>query len=252
MSNFFSRTPSGAVFREFTPVHFAVIFVLAAAVSLTVLFARKIRANAKLTRRLPYILGGAAWTLEVAFHIWNFVTHNAFLVNLVPLELCSISLLLSVVLVVTDSRRVFEFYYFVSIGALMAVLFPSYGGYGPGSFRFWHFFFVHCFTFWLNIYYLAVRGYRLHKTSYLYLVAVMIPLSLVVRFIDRRFDLNYMFLNGTSGTTSPLDFLGTNAAYFYKLALLSLSIFFVLYIVAPKYKPQELDQIGEREQQPQH
>ncbi|MDR0813511.1 MAG: TIGR02206 family membrane protein [Oscillospiraceae bacterium] len=251
MSNFFSRNPAGAPFREFSPVHFAVIFVLAAAVFATIFFARKIRANAKLTRRLPFILGGVAWTLEVAFHIWNFVTHNAFLENLVPLELCSISLLLSVVLVLTDSRRVFEFYYFVSIGALMAVLFPSYGGYGPGSFRFWHFFFVHCFTFWLNIYYLAVRGYRLRKTSFLSLLAIMVPLSFFVRFIDRRFDRNYMFLNGTSGTTSPLDFLGTSTAYFYKLALLAISIFFVLYLVGPKYKPQESDQIGECEQQQQ-
>jgi hypothetical integral membrane protein (TIGR02206 family) len=208
--------------------------LLAIAIYLTFRYADRIKANVKTEKHLPLFLGIAAWVLEIVFHIWNYVNKTHFVKNLIPLELCSISLVLTVFLCFSNNQSVFEIYYFFSIGALMAILFPSYGGFGPDRFRFYHYFFCHSYIVWLNFYYLKVKGFRLRRTAFLRLVAVMIPLSFLTRFIDLRFDVDYMFLLGPSATKSPLDFLGDGNAYFYKLLLLALTIFFVLYLAGPK------------------
>jgi len=234
MPGFFSDQPGRWIFTEFGPIHLVVIAVVAVAIALTVTFRRRLRARAGVRRAVPLVCLGVAMVLEVAYHVWTYVNDLDFWFNFWPLELCSISPWLSVALLSTHSRAVFEIFYFVSIGGLMAVLFPSFGPYGPDHFRFWHFFVVHAYAVWLNAWFLSVEGYRLRRTAFLRLLAFAVPFAALVRLIDWRFDVNYMYLRGPSATASPLDVLGSPPWYFVNLLLLALAIFFLMYLVAPK------------------
>jgi len=234
MSRFFGATPAGWTFSAFSPLHWAVLAVLAIAIALTVVFRHRLRDNARVRRWLPITLMSVALVLEVTYHVWTGVNHLDFWFNLVPLELCAISLWLGVALVLTHNRTVYEIYYFISIGALAAILFPAFGGFGPDHFRFWHYFFDHSYTLWLNAWFLAVEGFRLRRRALLRLLVVMVPFVLVVRLVDWKFGVNYMYLAGPSDTSSPLDFLGQPPWYFVNLLILALVIFGLMYLVAPK------------------
>ena len=174
--NIFSKNP-GVEFHSFSALHFVIIAVFLVLSAATVIFSGRIRENEKLKRWLPVALCAVALILEAMYHVWNFYYGTDFVKNLVPLELCSISLVLSVVLLATKNQAVFEIYYFFSIGAFMALAFPSYGGFGPDHFRFYHFFFCHSFLIWLAVYFVSVLGYRLSTKSLLRIVALMIPLD---------------------------------------------------------------------------
>ncbi|MDR1765558.1 MAG: TIGR02206 family membrane protein [Lachnospiraceae bacterium] len=241
MATFFGKDPTGAVFQEFGPLHFFIIGLLAACIASTCLCAGRIRRHETLRRRLPVALGCVAWALLVAYNVWTYVNDLEFIKNLLPLELCSLSLLMTIPLAITGSHALFQVYYFFSAGALMAVLFPSFGGYGPTHIRFWHYFYTHSYIIWLNAYFLSVNRYALSRYAYAHLLAVVFPLAAIVRVIDMKFGVDYMFLDGPSATKSPLDFLGGGVGYFVKLMALVLGVFFVMYLAAPKDDADRVD-----------
>jgi len=238
---FFSKEPIGHIFTEFSPLHWLVFGVLALVIVLTVVFRTNLRARTRLRWYLPISVGVVAWTLEILYHWWTYINDLDFVFNVVPLELCYVSLLLTVVLCFTRSRAVFEIYYFISIGAFLSVLFPAMGGYGPNHLRFWHYFICHSFIVWLNAWFLAVEKHTLRRTAFLRLMAFMIPFVILVRLVDWKFGVNYMFLAGPSDTSSPLDFLSGGVWYFVELLGLGLVIFGIMYLVAPK-EPRAISQ----------
>jgi len=233
MSGFWSATPGRLVFTEFGVLHWVVLAAVGLVIAGTVVFRKRLRGE-RVRRVVPLTVMIVAVVLEVAYHVWTGVHHLDFLFNLVPLELCAISLWLSVALIVTHRRGVFEILYFTSIGGLAAILFPAFGAYGPDHLRFWHYFVVHSYVLWIVAWFLAVEGYRLRRTALVRLLVVGLPFALVVWLIDRGFAVNYMYLAGPSATASPLDFLGQPPWYFVKLLGLAVVIFGLMYVVAPK------------------
>lgn len=232
--SFFSKEPGRLVFTSFSPLHWTVIGVLALVIVVTMIFRARLRSNPRIRRYLPVWIGCVAWVLEIAYHVWTFSTHQDFIFNVVPLELCYIALLGTVVLAITRSHAVFEIYYFISVGALASVLFPAFGGYGPDHLRFWHYFMCHCYIIWLTAWYLGVEKYRLRRSAYLRLLVFLVPVAALARLVDWKFGVNYMFLAGPSSSSSPLDFLGGGVGYFVKLVIVALVIFALMYLVAPK------------------
>ena len=231
---FFSAEPIGYQFDEFSPLHWLMLGLLILVVTVTVVFRKRLRDRPRLRRYLPFAVGGVAWTLEILYHWWTYIQDLNFIFNVVPLELCYISLLLTVVLCITRSRAVFEIYYFTSIGALVSVIFPDMGGFGPDHFRFWHYFICHSFIVWLSAWFLAVEKYTLRRSALLRLFAFLVPLVVLVRFVDWKFSVNYMFLAGPSTTSSPLDFLGSGVWYFVEFLGIAVAVFVIMYLVAPK------------------
>ena len=230
---FFSRKV-GVVFVDYGWSHWAMMSALAIAIALTVIFRSRLRAHPFVRRWLPTIIGIVPWTLEIIFHWWAYTDPREFIVDLLPFELCYISLICTTFLCATRSRALFGIYYFISVGALVSVLFPDQGGYDYDNFRFWHYFLIHSYIVWLTAWFLAVEGYVLKRSAFWRLLAVMVPLATIVRIIDWRFTLNYMFLAGPSANPTPLDYFGTGPMYLVKFVGLAIGVFFVMYLLAPK------------------
>lgn len=233
--SFFSKEPHMTL-AFFDGTHILVIVFCAALIFLTILFAKRIREQEKWKKWLPIVFCLIVWILEVAFHIWNYVNQTRFVEKIVPLDLCTITLYMTVVLCFWKNQSFFEIYYFLSIGALMALLFPSYGWYGPDHFRFYHFFLNHLLIVWFNFYLLSVYQLKIRFKGFVRLLIALIPFSLIIRFIDVRFNVNYMFLLGKTVNESPLDFLGDGVWYFINLMLLAVIVFTLMYLIAPKEK----------------
>jgi|GEM_PF-2395434 len=231
---FFSKEPIGPEFVQFGALHLTIIGLLAVAIALTVVFRKNLRKHPRVRRYLPIWIGSVAWALEIVFHWWTYVNDLNFVASLVPLELCYISLLLTVVLCITRSRAVFEIFYFTSFGAVLSIFFADQGGFMPNHFRFWHYFIIHGYIVWLDAWFLAVERFKLRRSAFLRLLVVMIPLVVIAKFANWKFSQNFMFLDRPPDTSTPLDYFGTGWGYFFKYAALALAVFFVMYLCAPK------------------
>ena len=81
--------------------------------------------------------------MDITYHLWLIVTERWGLDDSLPLELCSISLLVSIVLLLTGNRHLIDFVIFAGIGgAIQALATPVLDMDFP-HFRFFHFFYTH-------------------------------------------------------------------------------------------------------------
>ncbi|MBN2852313.1 MAG: TIGR02206 family membrane protein [Clostridia bacterium] len=228
--SFFNATPNALLFNEYGPYHILALSFLGIAILLTFIFRKFLRDRKKETIFL-IVISVVAFSFELAYHIWNFVNQTDFVKNLIPFELCAISLWMALAMNITKSRKFFEILYFFSLGALVALVFPDIYGYGPDHFRFYHYFFVHSYIVFTITYYIIVHGYRISFKSLAKAVMTLLPLSIIMYIIDRLFNVNYMFLLEKPDIATPLDLIkGTGIVYFLSFALIVIIVFFIFYL----------------------
>ena len=240
---FFSKEPLGAEFVSFGPLHLTIIFLLTLAIVLTVVFRGRLRARPTVRRWLPVWIGLVAWGLEIVFHWWTYTNDLNFVSSLIPLDLCYISLLFTVVLGVTRNKGVFEIFYFISFGAVLSMIIADQGGFMPDHFRFWHYFIIHGYIVWVAAWYLAVEQYRLRRDAFFRLLAFMVPLVVIAQLVNWKYGLNYMFLMRPPDESNPLDLFGTGVWYDVKYIALALAVFFVMNLLAPKEPRKPADAV---------
>lgn len=168
---------------------------------------------------------------ESSYHIW--AVHND-LWNLhifLPLQLCSFNILLSVLLLLTDNRRLFAFVYLFGLtGAIQGLLTPELFQ-EPWHFRFIQYFIAHAFIVWTALYYAIVRSYtiswHLLFQSFLWLNIYAIG----VYVVDVTNDANYMFLLEKPTNASLLDYLGPYPWYILSLELVAVCLCLLVFIM---------------------
>lgn len=109
------------------------------------------------------IMIGWLISLEVIYHIHNY-TAGRFSV---PLHVCSFALIANIILLTTDSYRVWKFAFFYGVcGGTMALLFPVTLGYTYLNIRYYHFLLNHLTIVFIPIYYYKAYDYRAdYKTT---------------------------------------------------------------------------------------
>jgi hypothetical integral membrane protein (TIGR02206 family) len=246
--DFFTLKPSAPAFEYTMPgnVETGVILATVAMALLIVVFRRQLREDKKLDRKVRIIATAIAIAVEVGYHIQDFYYHynptdmakadsNPW-VNLIPLMLCAISLWLSVAICITKSNKIFEILYFTSFGALLSLLIPNDSitgpGLGPDRFRFYSYIGVHMYIVLVVVYFAVVYRHKIHLSSLLKTFAILIPASVVLRYVDIAFSdigLNYQFLAFNPGIPSPLDWLPVTEGWGYTLGVMAMGV--VVFIV---------------------
>ncbi|MDR0783445.1 MAG: TIGR02206 family membrane protein [Propionibacteriaceae bacterium] len=234
MEGFLGPDPGRLLFAEYGFWHWLAVAVLIGCIALMVVFRAQLRERLGVRRWLPVIVGVVAWVFEITYHLWNFANQTNFVVNLLPFELCAVSLWVAMILAIWRSQALFQYFYFISFGAVLSYAFPDLGGYGPDHFRFWHYFVAHGFILFMCVWCLVVEQWRLRRDAFVRFLAVMVPYAAIIYVVDQVFSVNYLFLAGPTSGSSPLDFFGTGWAYVAKFAGLALVVFFGMYLAAPK------------------
>ncbi len=119
-----------------------------------------------------------------------------------PFHLCSISYLLTIVLLLSDSYKTFQFLFFTGIiGGIVTFFIPELDHAGWNRFRFYEFIIAHTMIIFVPLYYLVVRSFSITKTSLLHailitniLALIMIPINLFLSKFNIVEDANYMFV----------------------------------------------------------
>ena len=173
--------------------------------------------------------------MEVLYHVWMIVTGRWGFSDSLPLELCSISLLVAIVLLWTGNRHLYDFIFFAGIGGALQAMATPVLDVGFPHFRYFHFFYTHIGIIITALYFTWMKGYR---PTFIGIIKTMIILNLLLPLIfavNVFFQGNYMFLREKPVNGSLLDYLGPYPWYILALEGVAFLIFVCLWLLFRKW-----------------
>lgn len=181
-------------------------------------------------KRWKVLMFGGLFVLESLYHYWLFKDGYWDISFTLPLQLCSISLLLCLVLLVTDSKLIYQFVYFLGIaGAVQALITPELFV-GFPHFRFFQFFITHMLIMWVGLFYAFVKGYVITRKG-MWQALIFLNGAALFAFLGNLITGgNYMFLAHKPSNPSLLDYLGPYPFYIVVLEIIALFLFYLLYL----------------------
>jgi len=227
--DWFGGSTENYKFTMFATSHLIVLALLAVA-AITMFFLRK-RLTEDRQRKLEV---GSAMTLivmESLYHIWMYANGFWRAYDSLPAGLCSISLILAVVLLLTRKKVVYDILLYTGLlGATQALATP-YLFYDFPHFRFIHFFYTHMLMVLVPLYFTWVKGFRPTIKSVLRLFIFLNLLMPLVMLINKLTGGNYMYLSHKPETASLLDVLGPYPWYILSLEGLLVSLSLLLWLI---------------------
>lgn len=228
---FFKNVPGKLNLQPYNIYHYFVLITIILLIACIIFFRDKLREK-KIDLRVRVIATVIAFSLEASFHLSNYIYNTDFVLRLIPLDLCAISLWLAFTLALTKKKYIFNILYFWGIGAIASILYPDIVGIGPDRMRYYHFFGVHTYIILTVIYYIVVHRYKINFKSFLWAIGILLPISFMIRYVDLGFypeyATNWMFLIKPPDINSILDLLPQGGwIYYFSLAVLATIIFII-------------------------
>ncbi|QBP39726.1 YwaF family protein [Paenisporosarcina antarctica] len=230
----------GPSFVMFSTAHLGAVVVLCIIIFLLFIVRKKWSSiqpkNKRLNERLFAL---TLLIIDTIYYVWLFQTERWNLSNSLPLELCSISLAMTIVLLWTGNKHVYDFVFYAGIGgALQAIATPVLDLSFP-HFRYFHFFYTHIGIISTALYFTWVKGYR---PTFKGIIKTMVALNVllpIVFAINVVLQGNYMFLRTKPTQGSLLDLLGPYPWYIVSLEIVTFIIFVCLWLLFKKKVPFE-------------
>ncbi|TMU87608.1 TIGR02206 family membrane protein [Bacillus sp. BHET2] len=214
-------------FELFSVSHLAAIIVSFGCMMGLYVFRSNIQGHTK--SMLKWMLVVFLVLSEFTFQMWYILNDRWDLTINLPFQLCSLSLYLCAIMLITKSYRVFEISFFVSMsGAFIAIITPELF-FGFPHFRYFQFFLAHMVIVLSCLYMVWIEGYKLTFSSLVRAFLALNAMATIVYVVDVTFGANYMFLIHKPYNTNPIDYLGDYPWYLLSLEGVSLILFSILY-----------------------
>ncbi|MFJ7828293.1 TIGR02206 family membrane protein [Psychrobacillus sp. NPDC096623] len=228
-----------SAFEMFSAVHISSMITLCLLILLLFICRNRWSIQQKKVQFIERFFALTLFIMDGYYYIWLVQTGRWDFGNSLPLELCSISLIVCIVLLWTGSKRLYPFVFYAGIGgAIQAVATPVLDLNFP-HFRFFHFFYTHFGIILTALYFTWVKGYR---PTFKGVVQTMITLNVLLPFlfaINILVKGNYMFLQEKPRGGSLLDFLGPYPWYILSLELVAFVVFCCLWLLFKTKKHKE-------------
>lgn len=212
--------------------HITVVAIVSAAIAGLYVF--RLQCSRLFGRKAEVSIALFLLSLEAVYHIWMITTNSWKLSHAIPLELCSISLFLTVLLLLTQKKIIYDILLFTGLlGASQALLTP-YLNFDFPHFRFFHFFIIHAFLMIVPLYFTWVKNYRPTLSSVgktLLFLNLLIPPVMV---INKWTGGNYLYLSHKPSSASLLDLLGPYPWYIFSLEALALVLSLIIWMLLRK------------------
>lgn len=221
-------------FNMFSRSHFIVlaIFIL---ISVIIFLNRKEMKN-EYWRKIEI---GAAVSLilfEITYHVWMYVNGIWKVSRSLPLELCNISLILCVILLLSKKKVIYEILFFTALlGASQAIFTPALS-YDFPHFRFFHFFYAHIMVVWVTLYFTWVKKYHPTFRSVMKLIVFINLLIPIILVVNKATNGNYWFLRHKPEGPSLFDLLGPYPWYIFSLEGLLVVLSLVVWLIFRKWE----------------
>lgn len=186
--------------------------------------------RAALRTAFRYTAAGLLAGAEALLHLWAYTNGEWTVRTMLPLQLCSVSQYLGVVMLLTRSDRLYQYVYYTALaGALPALLTPSLAGYGFPHFRFWEYVITHVLIVCAPLYMTLAEGHRPRAGS---AGRVIVAMNLFLAFagaLNWLIGSNYLFLSEKPAGPTPFDYLGPWPWYVAGLEVLGIAAVLLLY-----------------------
>jgi hypothetical integral membrane protein (TIGR02206 family) len=228
MGNLFSSSYIGSAFELFGSAH---LFALLTIFIVNLFLIRLKNSNEKTKHTARWTLALILWFDELAWHIWNLAIGKWSIQYMLPLNICSILIWLSGLMLISKNYKIYEFAYFLGIGAgFQYLLTPDLGIYGFPHFRFFQTFISHGLLITAPIYITIVEGFRPNWKSILRVVLWANIYMFIIFIVNVTIGSNYLMINSKPSTPSLLDILPSWPYYLIFMELIGLATFLLLYI----------------------
>ena len=168
---------------------------------------------------------------QAMLYIWYTAAGEWSLEVTLPIQLCDLSVFLSIAVLLTKRQQIFELVYFWGMGgATQAILTPDIGNYTWPHFVFYQFFVSHGVILLTCIYMIAVEKFRPTKWSVPRTLVITNLYGILILFVNRLTGGNYLFLSNKPAGGSLLDFLGPWPWYLLSLEVVAFLMFTLLYL----------------------
>lgn len=230
-SNFISNNPNNIEpFSLFSTSHIFAILTIIIFITLTTLVFRYTKMN-DYSKQFRYFLLAVIVIEEILFKLWIIYESDKLLIDNLQLNLCGVSLMLSIFLLYNKNQTLYEIVFYWGIaGATQAILTPDIGQYGYPHFRFFQFFLSHGLILMVSVYMTAVEGLRLGKGSLKRIIIITNTYTLFVGIVNYLIGTNYLLLARKPDSASLLDFLGPWPWYILSLEVIAIILFSLIYI----------------------
>lgn len=235
-SPFLSLTWTGEPFQLFSTSHLVTLVLVLLLIVLTYVFRQKLQTQAK-RFTVRYILAGLLLLSEVLYHLWHLYTDSWTFAYTLPLQLCSVTLILSAIMLITRSYPLYEITFFAGIGGAAQALLTPELFYPFPHFRFVHFFVAHAGIILACLFMTWIEGYRPTLRSIWRTMGFLNLLLVITLFVNRLTGGNYLFVSRKPDNASLIDFLGPYPWYIASLEAVALVLFFVLYLPFLRKQP---------------
>jgi len=214
-------------FEWLSAAHLAALAFSLAAWAIMIRYRERLR-QPRANRIMRWSLIGVLFASEVSLQLWH-VVNGTWGVQAWPLQLCSMTLLLSAVLLLSRGRRLYEICFFLGIlGALQALLTPNLDYTFP-HFRYVQFFLAHSAIIATSVFMTAVERYRPTAGSVVRAVLWLHVLAVPAYLANLWTGSNFMFLSRKPSTGSILDLLAPWPWYLLQLELIVWALCYMLY-----------------------
>lgn len=221
----------GTDFVMFSTPHLLALAAVALAVMLLFRSRLALRSHPSARYSIRLLLASLLLLSEAGLHVWYFSQGIWKTGSSLPLELCGITLLLSVVMLLTRSRLLYSFLYFAGIGgAFIALLTPNLV-YPFPHFRFLLFFTAHGAIILASLYMTWVEEYRPSLRSVFFTMLCLNIVAALVYIANVLLGSNYMFLSHKPSTFSVLDYFGPYPYYLLVEEAFAFVIFLLMYLI---------------------
>ncbi len=218
------------VFQLFSTVHLYTLAAFLFVIILLFLFRKPLRKSG-INRASRVGLFLVLILSEISLQVWlSWSGYWSYQYSL-PLHLSSISVILSAILLLTKSYRLFEFTYFVGVGsALQAMITPDISLYTFPHYRYIHFFVSHGGTVIANLFMVFVEGYKPTGKSIWKAFLWLNVYTMFVFTVNFLIEGNYMYISEKPVNPSIIDYLGPWPWYILSLEAIALVTFVILYL----------------------
>jgi len=229
MLDLFVKDWKGAPFQLFGPPHVIALAIILA-INLWLIFGWK-NPSPQAKRIFRYTLAIVLVVVESLWHWWNWSIGDWSIQYMLPLHVCSVMVWLSAFMLVTENFFLYDFIYFMGIGAAtQALLTPDAGIYGFPHFRFFQVILSHGAIVTTAVYLTTKEGFRPTFKSLLKVAVGMNIYMVFILIVNALLGSNYMFIAHKPETPTLIDAMPPWPWYILVLEAMGLAICLILYI----------------------
>jgi len=245
MDQFFTRDYTGDPFQLFGAPHLIGLGICF--LSFIALFLIGPRFSVRQQVCFRYTLVAILLVNEILWQWWNWTTGQWLIQEMLPLNLCSMLIILSAIMLVTKRPVLFELVYFLGIaGATQVLLTPNAGMYGFPHYRFFQVIVSHWAIVTAGVYVVAVERFWPTLRSVFRVLIILNIYAVITGIVNILLDSNYLFIAEKPDTASLMDILPVWPWYIPVLEVIAVLFVMLLYLPFVPKKSMQRNTTTER------